>query len=213
MVVIGVTGGVGTGKSTVARMFRERGAVVLDADAVAHDAIEPGRPAWRDIVRAFGREVVRPDRRIDRKRLAAVVFADRRRRKRLEAIIHPRVLRRMAQEVRRLRRGGRCRAVVLEVPLMVETGAQRLVDALVVVTAPRAVQRERLKRAYGWSQQEVDARIAAQWDLAAKVALADHVIDNSDGAEATRTQVEQLWNRLVPARRTPRSSTSPHSKS
>lgn len=213
MIVIGVTGGVGTGKSTVARMFKQLGAVVLDADAMAHEAVEPGRPAWREIVRAFGRGILKPDRTINRKRLAAVVFADRRKRKQLEAIIHPRVLRRMAQEVRRLRRGGRCKAVVLEVPLMVETSAQRLVDTLVVVTAPPAAQYRRLRKAYGWSRQEVDARSAAQWKLSAKVALADHVIDNSDGAEATRTHVEQLWNRLVPARPTPRSSTSRRSKS
>lgn len=198
MLVMGVTGGVGTGKSTVAAMLRRRGAAILDADVLAREAVRPGRPAWREIVKVFGAKILKPDGTIDRRRLAARVFGDPQRRRRLEAIVHPRVLRRMGQEIRRLRRGCACCAVVLDVPLLLEAGAHRLADVLVVVTAPAAVQRRRLRKKYGWSNKEIDARRAAQWTLAAKVALADEVIDNSDGVEATRRQVEQLWSKRVP---------------
>ena len=197
MVVIGVTGSVGTGKSTVAAMFKRLGAAVVDADAIAHALMRPGRPAWREIARGFGRGVLTADRTIDRPRLASLVFRDGRRRARLERILHPRVMRELARRVRRLRRSGRVRAAVLDVPLLVEVGAHRVADALVVVTAPRRVQRARLSKRQGWSAEEIDARIGAQWQLSAKVALADHVVDNSDGVGATRTQVRRIWNQLV----------------
>ena len=201
MVVIGITGGVGTGKSTVAKMFQQLGAVVLDADVIAHLVMEPKRLAWRQIVKAFGEDVLNEDQTINRKRLAAIVFADDERRKWLERIIHPKVLHVIKQQLHRLKRSRRVRAVVLDVPLLMEAGAEGLADVLVVVTAPPQVQRERLKKKYGWSEEETNARMAAQWDLSAKVALADHVVENSDGVDATRTQVKRIWNQRVPANR------------
>ncbi len=208
MVVIGVTGGFGTGKSTVAGMFKQLGAVVLDADAIAHDVMEPKRLAWRRIVKAFGPQILNEDHTVNRKRLASLVFHDAQRRQRLETIVHPPVLRSIKQRLHRLRRACKVRAVVLDVPLLIEAGAHELVDALVVVTALPEVQRERLRHK-GWTQEEAHARIAAQWDLSAKVALADHTVDNSDGVDATRTQVKRIWNQLAaaPSRR---SSTSRH---
>lgn len=197
MVVIGVTGGVGTGKSTVAGMFRRLGAVVLDADALAHQAMEPKRPAWRRIVKAFGKTVLNEDETVDRRRLAAVVFRDERKRRALERIIHPQVLRAIRRELHRLRRSGNARAVVLDVPLLLEAGAQGLVDALVVVTAPPGIQRGRLRATYGWRDEEITARMKAQWDLSAKAALADYVVDNAGGVGATRTQVKRIWSQLA----------------
>ena len=207
MVVIGVTGGVGTGKSTVAGMFKRLGAVVLDADVIAHRLMEPKRLAWRKIVGAFGRGALNEDDTVNRRRLGALVFQDAERRRRLEAILHPGVMREVRRQLHRLRRGHRVKAVVLDIPLLVEVGAQRLVDALVVVTAPPEVQRERVRRQHGWTDEELDARIRAQWELSAKAALADDVVDNADGVDATRTQVTRIWQRLVPLRRK-RSSTS-----
>lgn len=194
--VIGVTGGVGTGKSTVAGMFRKLGAVVLDADAIAHEVMEPKRIAWRQIVRAFGEGILNDDGTVNRRKLAGLVFQDIEARRRLERIIHPPVLREIRRRLHRLRRSRRTRAVVLDVPLLIEAGAQALADALVVVTAPPEVQRERLRVKHGWSDEEMEARRAAQMELSAKVALADYVVDNADGVEATRTQVKQLWEQL-----------------
>ncbi len=207
MVVLGVTGGVGTGKSTVAGMFRRLGAVVLDADVLAHEAMVPKRLAWRRVVQAFGEGVLNEDQTVNRRRLAAMVFADEERRRQLERILHPPVLRTMKERVHRLRRQRRVRVVVLDVPLLLEAGAENLVDAVVVVTAEAAVQRQRLQQKCGWSEAEIAVRIKAQWDLSAKAALADYVIDNSDGVDATRRQVEQLWKHLA-ARPSSRSSTS-----
>ncbi len=199
MIVIGVTGGLGTGKSTVARMFGELGAVVLDADRVAHEVMEPKRLAWRRLVKAFGTKVLNEDRTINRKQLAARVFRDAEARRKLEAIIHPPVLRRIKQQLHRLTRNRRVRVVVLDVPLLVETNSQSLVDTLIVVTAPPAVQRERLL-ARGFSTDEITQRTQAQWELSAKVALADAVVDNSDGLDKTRRQVRGLWSNLVEAK-------------
>ncbi len=201
MVVIGVTGGVGTGKSTVAHMFKQLGAVVLDADAMAHEAMEPKRLAWRRIVKTFGEDVLNDDQTINRRALAALVFQHAQRRAQLEAILHPPIWRLMKQHVQELKRSRRVRAVVLDVPLLVEAGAQGLVDALVVVTAPPQVQRERLTHKLGWSDEETNARIAAQWALSAKVAVADYVVDNGDGVDATRRQVKHIWNQRVPLNR------------
>ncbi len=196
MVVIGVTGGIGTGKSTVAAMLKQLGAVVLDADVMARQAMEPKRLAWRQIVKTFGERVLNEDQTVNRPSLAALVFTDAAKRIQLEQMLHPHVLRQIKQQLHRLRRMRRVRVVVLDVPLLIEVGAQTLVDALVVVTAPPEQQRERVKKKFGWSEEEIDARIAAQWELSAKVALADYVIDNANGVDATRTQVKRLWNRL-----------------
>ena len=200
MVVIGVTGGVATGKSTVARLFRRRGAVVLDADAIAHELMRPRRVAWRAIRRAFGKGVLGVDGRVNRRRLAAVVFRHAARRRRLEGILHPLVYRRIRRDVARLCRRRGVPAVVLDVPLLFETRGQRLADVVVVVTAPRAVQRARWARHPGGTQEALDARMRAQWKLSAKAALADYVVDNANGLDATRTQVGQIWKAVVPPR-------------
>ena len=211
MVVIGVTGGVGTGKSTVAKMFRELGAVVLDADAIAHQLMEPKRLCWRRVVKGFGEEVLNEDQSINRRRLAEIVFRDAQRRRDLEAVIHPQVLRQIKQRLHRLGRLRRIRAVVLDVPLLVEVDAQGMADALVVVTAPREVQLARLAHRYG-DAEEVDARIAAQMEVSAKAALADFVVDNAGTLDATRTQVKRIWEQLVPSHK-PRSKSSPRRSS
>lgn len=203
MIVVGVTGGVGTGKSTVARMFGELGAVVIDADRVAHEVMEPKRAAWRQIVKVFGEEILNDDQTINRAQLGQRVFRDPKARARLEAIVHPRVIRRVKQTLHRLRRNRRIRMVVLDVPLLLEAHAQSLVDAVVVVTAPPQIQRRRLIER-GWSPEEIAARTAAQWDLSAKVALADDVVENANGLEKTRRQVKQAWNRLLQPTRKPR---------
>ena len=202
MIVIGLTGGIGTGKSTVARMFERLGAAVLDADRLAHRVMEPKRLAWRRIVETFGEGVLNDDETINRRVLAERVFQDEDARRRLEAIVHPPVLRAMAQSIARQARGRKTKAVVLDVPLLLEANAGRLADVVVVVTAPPEAQQERL-RARGLSEDEIARRAAAQWDLSAKVAMADFVVDNSDGLDKTRRQVTQVWSKLQKARRRP----------
>ncbi len=211
MVVIGVTGSVGTGKSTVAKLFKRLGAAVIDTDHLARAVVEPGTPGWREIKRAFGKGVLRKDGAIDRSALAQRVFSDEAARKRLERIIHPRVIREVKKELRRLRKHGKTQAAVVEVPLLFESGMDQLMDSVVVVRARRSVQLDRLRRKHGWSKKEVDARIKAQWDLSAKVALADQVIDNDGSVAVTRKQVRTVWNKLARPNRPRRNSRSSRS--
>jgi dephospho-CoA kinase len=201
MIVIGITGGVGTGKSTVARMLKELGAKVIDADELAREALRPRGVGWRRVVRAFGRTILNADGSIDRHALGRRVFHDARTRRRLEAIVHPYVIRQTRARLARWRRAKRVRVVALDVPLLLEAGMRRLVDLLVVVNAAAPAQRRRLQQARGWSAREVAQRVKAQWTVSAKAALADVVIDNGAGLLKTRRQVADLWNRHLVRRR------------
>lgn len=212
MLVLGITGSIGTGKTTVARLFEAQGAKRLDADRIVHALMRPRTPAWRAIRSTFGPGVCDAQGRIDRAALAAKVFAQPRARRRLERILHPRVLRVIARHLRQLRQAGRVNVVVVEIPLLFEANAQHLVDAVVVVTAPRAVQEARLRRQFGWRPHAIRQRVAAQWALPAKVALADVVIDNGRRVVDTRRQVKDVWNKLRPRNPSKPSSTSPRSK-
>ena len=198
--VIGLTGGLASGKSTVAALFRELGAVVISADAIARDVVEPGTEAYQEILEAFGSEALTADGRIDRPRLAARIFADPAARVRLNEITHPHIRARIAEAVRRLQAELRADAlIILEIPLLLDTaprGAYAL-EAVIVVTADEATQIERLRRRDGITEEEARRRLLAQRPLAEKVAEADWVIDNSGSPEETRRQVENLWQRLL----------------
>lgn len=196
MLVIGVTGGLGTGKSTVVRLFRGLGAHTMDADAIAHQAMEPGTRGWRAIRRAFGTAVLAPRGRVDRRALSRIVFADHTQLRRLCAIIHPVVIARVRRELAILRRSDPRGIVVIEIPLLVEAGASGWVDRTVVVDATRAQQIARVRRATGWSQRAIQQRLRAQLPQAVKRRLADDVIDNTGTLSLTRRQVRALWKRL-----------------
>lgn len=194
VLVIGLTGGVATGKSTVASYLQELGAIVLDADVYAREAVRPGEPALEEIRRAFGDEVILPDGSLDRARLARIVFSDERRRKELEAIVHPRVRSRMAAELADWRKRGTARVVVCDIPLLFETGIGReAFHRILVVFAPREVQKQRLMRRNGLSAEEAEMRIRAQIPTEEKVKQADDVVDNSGDLADTYRQVERIW--------------------
>ncbi len=195
MIIVGVTGGLGTGKSTVAELLGRQGALVMDADHMAHEVMAPRRAAWRKIRAAFGARVLQADGAVDRAALARRVFRSPRARRALERIVHPAVFREIRRRLRQARLAGRVRVAVVELPLLVEAGAERLVDIVVVVTAPDRIRRRRLQQR-GMPREEIARRTAAQLALSAKVALADYVVDNSDGMAQTRRQVRQLWTRL-----------------
>ena len=196
MIAIGLTGGIGAGKSTVARMLAERGAAVVDADRVARALQEPGQPCLRRIAEAFGREMLEADGRLDRGRLAALVFGDASARRRLEAIMHPAIHEAIAAERARAEAAGAALFVV-EAALILETGQRHRYDRLVVVTAPAAVQLARLTGLRGMDAAEAGRRLAAQWPTEAKAAAADWVIDNGGSLAATAAQVDALLDRLL----------------
>jgi len=187
--LIGLTGNIGTGKSTVARMLADLGAHVIDADRVAHGLMAPGMPVGRAVVEQFGPAILQEDGAVDRARLAEVVFGDPRALARLEAIVHPAVM----EEVDRRVRASHARVVVVEATKLIESGMHRGCDALWVVTCKPEQQIARLAAQRGMAGQETERRVAAQSPQAEKVALATVVIDNTGSLAETRAQVEQAW--------------------
>ncbi|HLQ15514.1 MAG TPA: dephospho-CoA kinase [Candidatus Eisenbacteria bacterium] len=198
MKLIGLTGGAGSGKSTVAAMLRELGAEVVDADEATHAVYEPGSPGFDAVVREFGAEYVR-DGKIDRSRLGALVFADEDARHRLNSIVHPLVREWMAARTAKAVQNG-TEVVVQDVPLLFENGLSRLYSTVLLVYVPEPVQLERLVKGRGLSDDRARAMIAAQMPIEEKRALANHVIDNSGSREATRKQVQTIWKALVKSR-------------
>jgi dephospho-CoA kinase len=191
MKLLGLTGGIGSGKSTVASMFSELGADVIDADDLARQIVEPGQPALAEIQAAFGPAVVGTDGRLDRKRLADIVFADTGSRARLNAITHPRIRERMNAEVEERRR--QPGLLILDIPLLFENALTGSVEKTIVVWLDEATQLARLTARDGLEVAAARARIAAQLPLDEKKSLADYVIDNSGTREQTRRQVERLF--------------------
>lgn len=193
MLLVGLTGGLGAGKSTVARMLADRGAVVVDADELARRAIDPGTPGFHKVVEVFGDDVLAGDGSIDRQALARIVFEDPEARRALESITHPEVFRLLAEEVERRRDSGD--VVVFDAPLIVETGFDAATDLLVVVTLDPALQLERVV-ARGMDRAEAETRIAAQASPEEREARADEVLRNDGDLEDLERQVGALWDRL-----------------
>ena len=195
MKLVGLTGGVGSGKSTVADMLRGLGAQVVDADEAAHAVYEPGSPGFDAVVREFGEEYV-DGGRIDRARLGELVFHDDDARRRLNAIVHPLVRDWMAARTAEADERG-AEVVVQDVPLLFENGLERLFSTVLLVYAPEEVQVERLVSGRGFTPERARAMIAAQMPIESKRGLAHHVINNSGTREDTQTQVRAIWKQLT----------------
>jgi dephospho-CoA kinase len=195
--LVGLTGGIATGKSTVSEILRQLGAEIIDADQLARDVVEPGQPALRGIVAEFGRDVLGPDGRLDRKRLGAIVFADPARRKRLEALTHPAIRARFQARLDELAARSFAGIVIYDAPVMIEAGGHKDMDRLVVVVADEATQAARLRTRDGTDEAENGRKIASQMPLAEKAKLADYVIDNSGDREATAAQVRRVFAALM----------------
>ena len=196
MKVLGLTGGIGSGKSMVASMFAQLGADVIDADRLAREVVEPGQPALKEIATAFGTDILLPDGRLDRGKLARIIFADPVARGMLNAITHPRIRERMDAEIsaRRSRAG----VLVVDIPLLYENDRTRTVETVIVVWVDPKTQLRRLQERDGLSVEEARQRIAAQMPLDEKRARAEVVIDNSGSREKTRRQVKAVYRRYAP---------------
>ncbi|MCC3768452.1 dephospho-CoA kinase [Streptomyces sp. UNOC14_S4] len=194
MVKVGLTGGIGAGKSEVSRLFASYGAVVVDSDRIAREVVEPGTPGLAAVVAEFGEDVLTPEGALDRPRLGSVVFADPGRLAALNAIVHPLVRARSAE----LEAAAAPDAVVVhDVPLLVENGLQSLYDLVVVIDASEETRLGRLVRLRGMKPEEARARMAAQATREQRLAVADFVIDNDGPLEALAPQVERVWKRLA----------------
>ncbi|MEK7268200.1 MAG: dephospho-CoA kinase [Nitrospirota bacterium] len=196
MILVGLTGGLATGRSAVARLFQDCGAVVLDADVLARQLVEPGKPAWRDIVRAFGKQVLSPDRSLDRHALAKIVFRNRAKLKKLNAIVHPRVAREQTRLTREIARKDPDAVILYDAPVLIEAGAHKRMDKIVVVSADQETQIKRLRNRNHLSRTEALRRVRSQLPLAQKVKLADYVIDGTLSFEQTKNEVQRIYAEL-----------------
>ena len=194
MRVVGLTGGIASGKSTVTAMFRELGAPVIDADEVARDVVEPGTAGLLEVARRFP-GVVDAIGRLDRAELGRRVFADPAERRALEAILHPLIREEVARRLEALARAG-ATVALYDAALLIENGLQRGLDGVIVVSAPEAVQRSRLAARDGLDEAAITARLAAQLPLADKRAHATWVVDNGGTLDETRAQVRRIWEEI-----------------
>jgi dephospho-CoA kinase len=194
MIVIGLTGGIGTGKSEVARILQGLGATLISADQVGHEAYRPHSEVWQEVVKAFGEEILQPDGEIDRKKLGSIVFSDPQQLVRLNQIMHPRMARMVAQQIEGLRQEG---VVVVEAALLFEAGWDSLVDEVWTTDSAIEVVISRLQARNGLSEEEIRKRINSQMPAKERLARSDVVIDNSGDVANLERTVQSLWNNRV----------------
>ena len=197
MLRVGLTGGIASGKSTVARIFQELGAHVLDADRIAREVVPPGSQALSRIARAFGKEMLRPDGTLDRAALGTLVFADAGKRRVLEGILHPLILAEIDRRIEELERSDPQGLVIVEAALILELGRQAEFDTLVVVWADEEQQRRRMIQRDSLSSEEADRRLKAQMPLSEKRGRARFVVDNSGDRAACRADAERVYGELL----------------
>ena len=195
MKVIGLTGGIGSGKSTVSRFLGEMGAVVLDADKVGHQAYQPGTETWKELVAAFGEDIVAPDSTIDRRKLGAIVFADPEELVRLNRIVHPRMFDMMKARIEEYRGQG-TEVVVLEAAILLEANWTSLVDEVWVTVASESTVVQRTRERTGLPEEQIKARIRSQLSNEERSQQAKVVINNDGDLEELRVKMEELWREL-----------------
>ena len=196
MKLVGLTGGIASGKSTVATMLRELGAEIINADELAREIVQPGQDPWKEIIAAFGNEILRDDQTIDREKLGQTIFQSAEARKKLESITHPRI-RALAQlKAQKLAAEG-AEMVIYEAPLFFETQAHLWIRPVILVTCDVAVQKRRLRERDGLTETEINQRLKAQMPLEAKRRLADVIIENNGDLEDLRRQVQEVWKKIT----------------
>ena len=198
MPIIGITGGIGTGKSTVSTILGELGAVTFSADDAAREVLAPDSDGLREVAAAFGAEVIGPDGSLDRAKVAEIVFKDSRAREKLERITHPRILALLRKWIEKARRGNPPGTIiVVEVPLLFEAGMEEWFDSIVVVAASEESQLKRLRHRSGLSEEEARSRIGAQIPIGEKASRAQHVIHNDGSISDLRKAIGRLWDDLA----------------
>lgn len=196
MLRVGLTGSIAVGKSHVCEVFRELGCYVLDADRTAREVVKPGTKGLEQIVEAFGHEVLLPSGELDRKKLGAIVFADKDKRERLNAIVHPLVIEAQDEWIRGVEAREPEAIAIVDAALMIESGGYKRFDKLIVVWCEPEIQLQRLMKRDGLSKEDAEARIRAQMPQEEKKRFADHLIDTSAGFDATREQIENVYAKL-----------------
>jgi len=196
MLIVGLTGGVASGKTAVSRVLKEEGAYIIDADQIARELVKPRKPAWKEIIRAFGQEILQEDGSIHRKKLAGKVFADAKQRKLLNQMLHPRIRKEMDRRVKEIGQRDPEAIVVIDAPLLVELGNHRRMDKLIVVTSTRTQQLERLKDRDGANRGEALKIVSSQMPLEEKLKFADFVIRNEGSLEEMKRKAREVFKEL-----------------
>jgi dephospho-CoA kinase len=196
MLIVGLTGGVASGKTTVSQVLKEEGAYIIDADQMARELVRPHTPAWRKLVRAFGKDILREDGSLHRKKLADKVFTNLRQRKLLNQILHPRIRKEMERRAKEIGQKDPEAVVVIDAPLLVELGDHRKMDKLIVVTSTQTQQIERLKERDGISSEEALRIFSSQKPVEDKVKLADFVIRNEGSLQETKKKTREVYKEL-----------------
>lgn len=194
--VVGITGGIATGKTTVCNMLKEMGAPLIDFDQIAREVVEPGRPAWNKIVDYFGRQILMEDNHIDRKRLSSIVFADIEKRKRLEALVHPEMYGEFVRQINEIARESPGAIILVAAPLLIELNMQYRFHKVVVVYTSKETQIKRLMKRDNITREQAENILKAQIPIDEKCGYADFVINNEGSLENTRKQVKELWEKL-----------------
>lgn len=202
MLSVGLTGGIASGKSTVAGLFKKKGAYILDFDKLAHIVMEPDRPAWKEIVTYFGLEIIKRDKTINREILGSIVFNDREKLNILNGIVHPFVFDEWRCCIAEIEKKDPKAIVISDVPLLLETGMQYFFDCIIVVFVSPEDQINRLMKRSGCSREDAILRLSSQMSIEEKVKFADFVIDNSESIEKTSKRVEKVWDELKKYKKT-----------
>jgi dephospho-CoA kinase len=196
MLIVGLTGGVASGKTVVSQVLREEGAYIIDADQIAKELVQPHQPAWNELVKVFGEEILQEDGTIHRKKLADKVFADLKQRELLNQILHPRIREEMDRRTKEIGQKDPEAIVVIDAPLLVERGEHHEIDKLIVVTSTQTQQIKRLKDRDGISPEEALRMLSSQMPLEKKVELADFVIQNEGSLEETKKRAKEIFGEL-----------------
>jgi len=197
MLNVGLTGGIACGKSTVAEMFVRHGAHLIDFDKVAHEVEEPDKPAWQEIVQIFGAEILSPEKKIDRNKLAQIVFKDREKLKVLNRIVHPHVFQEWRNRLEAIKKTNEHALVLSDVPLLFEEKLQHLFDLTLLIIISPEEQIARLMARNGLTKKEAQLRLASQMPITDKIKLADIVIDNQGTMAETETKAAAVWRELL----------------
>jgi len=199
MLLVGLTGGIASGKSTVSRMFEREGGYIIDLDAISRRVVEPGRPGWQEVVNLFGREIVNKDQTLNRKTLGNIVFADHQKRRELEKILHPKIYEEENHQIGKIVKDDVKAIVILDIPLLIEVGRHATVDKVVLVYGSSRVQIKRLRERDRLGLEDARRRLSSQMDIDSKLRYAHYVINNEGTLKKTEETVKEVFQKLKKA--------------
>ena len=196
MLIVGLTGGIASGKSTIADMFKREGAYIIDIDMISRDVVKPGKPAWQDVIHIFGKEVLNEDQTLNRKKVGDIVFSDAEKRKKLEEIIHPKITAETLMKINEIAKKDNQAIVIIDIPLLIETDKQDTVNKVVLVYTSPQGQIERLVKRDGLSLEDAHKRLASQMPIENKKKYAHYIINNEEPLKEVQKRVKEIFREL-----------------